>query len=86
MRRFLWGALLAALVSTGCPDTNVPLEDAGPADASTAASRPTFEPSTTGGRVSGGAYTVDVQLGHPFTQGPVTGGGTTTEGGALIKF
>ncbi len=41
--------------------------------------------TNSGARVSGGGYTVDVQLGHPFAQGPASGGGTTVEGGAAIK-
>jgi hypothetical protein len=28
---------------------------------------------------------MDVQLGHPFMQGKITGGGKTVEGGAAIK-
>jgi hypothetical protein len=41
--------------------------------------------TSAGGRVTGGGYTVEVQLGHPVSQERATGGDHTVEGGAAIK-
>ena len=38
-----------------------------------------------GGRVSGGVYSVDLQLGHWFSQTPFSGGNNTGAGAAAIK-
>lgn len=38
-----------------------------------------------GGRVTGGGLVLDVQLGHPFTHQPTTGGRLVFEGGAAVK-
>jgi hypothetical protein len=37
------------------------------------------------GRLQGGNYTLDVQVGHPTSQAPATGGGKQLEGNAPIK-
>jgi hypothetical protein len=71
-----------------------PMIDAGmPADASmnpdamppVTTAPPSTDLTAGGGKVSGSTYSMDVQLGHPFMQGKVTGGGKTVEGGAAIK-
>ena len=49
------------------------------------AAPPGAEVNSAGGRVTGGGYTMDVQLGTPFSQQPATGGGNTFEGNAPIK-
>lgn len=46
---------------------------------------PSTDLTSGGGKLSGATYSMDVQLGHPFMQGKVTGGGKTVEGGAAIK-
>jgi hypothetical protein len=71
-----------------------PTIDAGmPADASmnpdamppVTSAPPATDLTSGGGKLSGTTYSMDVQLGHPFMQGKVTGGGKTVEGGAAIK-
>jgi hypothetical protein len=66
-------------------DANTNPADAGIDSGVGPTGRPGNDLTNSGGRVSGGGYTVDVQLGHPFAQGPAAGGGTTIEGGAAIK-
>lgn len=36
------------------------------------------------GRLAGGGYQVDIQLGHPASQQPAAAGGYTVTGGALV--
>jgi hypothetical protein len=43
------------------------------------------EPMSAAGRLSGGGMVLDVELGHPISQGPITGGGDRFEGAAAIK-
>jgi hypothetical protein len=38
-----------------------------------------------GGRLTGGTMTMDVQIGHPVSQGQSSGGTQTIEGGAAVK-
>ena len=38
-----------------------------------------------GGRVAGGGFVLDLQLGHPFDQRAATGGGRVLEGAAAVK-
>jgi len=57
--------------------------DAGPADA--APPGQAIDLTTAGGRMSGGTYTLDFQVGHATDQGRATGGTTTIEGGAAVK-
>jgi len=49
------------------------------------AAPPGAEVNSASGRMTGGGYTMDVQLGTPFSQQPATGGGNTFEGNAPIK-
>ena len=93
--------LIALVVAVGCgcggvqsnrPDAGPPGPDAatidgggGGGDGGTTAARNAREIVSGGGRVSGGNVTVDVQLGHPVPQQPVTGGNVKLEGGAAIK-
>jgi hypothetical protein len=49
------------------------------------AAPPGAEVNSAGGRVTGGGYTMDVQLGTPFSQQPATGAGKTFEGNAPVK-
>ncbi len=69
----------------GTIDANTNPADAGIDSGTQPSSRTANELTNSGARITGGGYTVDVQLGHPFSQGPVSGGGTTVEGGAAIK-
>lgn len=57
--------------------------DAGP-DAPTP-SGTVRELGATGGRVTGGALVLDVQLGHPFSQAPTRAGAVVLGGGAAIN-
>jgi hypothetical protein len=90
MRKLAIAAALFAVVlaHTGCPEDAATQNDAAPQDdaALDPVNRSGAQLTPTSGRVSGGVYTLDVQIGHPFAQRPVTGGGTTVEGGAAIKF
>ena len=70
-------------VRDDAPRDSAPPDDA-PVDA-TSAPRKGVDITNAAGRVTGGGFTVDVQLGHPIPQRPVTGGGFTVEGGAAIK-
>jgi hypothetical protein len=38
-----------------------------------------------GHHLTGGVYTMDVQIGNPFSQQPATGGGKTFQGNAPVK-
>ncbi len=76
------------------PEDGAPVTDAAPAidsatpadagvDAATA--RPGSDVSSAAGRMTGGGYTLDVQVGLPVDQRPASGGGHSFEGGAVIK-
>jgi len=66
-------------------DANPNAPDAGVDAAVTPTGRPGTDLATAGGRISGGGYTVDVEVGLPIHQGPAGGGGNSVEGGAAIK-
>lgn len=89
MRR--WWTACAVTAALGCGSHHAN-EDARvtPADARTdaPASTPAY-PATqlapSGGRVTGGGYTMDVQLGQPTSQAPASGGGKTIQANTPIK-
>ena len=58
--------------------------DAGLVDAP-AGARTGLEITPASGRLKGGVYTLDVEVGHASSQGPATGGGKQLEGNAPIK-
>ena len=64
-------------------DAAAPPVDAGP-DAPTP-SGTVRELGATGGRVTGGALVLDVQLGHPVSQRPARAGAVVLGGGAAIN-
>lgn len=66
------------------PDDARTTVDARPTDASVAV-RTGVEIVPAGGRLTGGGYTLDVQVGHATSQAPATGGGKQVEGNAPIK-
>ena len=83
--------LLAAIASAGCGGDTASGDDAAsqgdgapPGDASVDASTPTASlwwgtgMGASGGRISGGGFTVDIQMG-PFKQAPMSGGGLTVQ-------
>jgi hypothetical protein len=90
--------LLLVVVLGGCgnvqaidaaPDDAPPTPDAGvdaapPAPDAAQAPR-AVDLAGAGGRVSGGTYTFDIQIGHPTDQGSAQGGTYTIEGGAAVK-
>jgi hypothetical protein len=96
MRRLFWLSVVLVLGSacggeSSSPPDAAAIDGGGGADASStdagppAGAREAREIVSGGGRVTGGAMTMDVQLGHPVQQGPAAGGSLTVEGGAAIK-
>ena len=71
--------------TTAGPVDASPPADARAADAANAGVRPAREVVTSGGRLRGGTYTFDVQIGHGVTQGKATAGSTRIEGAAAVK-
>ena len=57
--------------------------DGAPADA--APVTPARDVTSAGGRITGGAYTMDVQLGGSFSQAPAKAAGTTFEANTAVK-
>jgi hypothetical protein len=97
---FLAGALIAcgggtAAIDAPPPPTDAadvdapPPTDAGvdaPVDAPTdAPPPPTRTELTGGGRLTGGTLVMDVQLGHPISQAPASGGTTVADPASPIK-
>jgi hypothetical protein len=80
--RFKWGLLLV-LALCACGGSSIEQSDAGPPDAQPF--KPGREITAAGGRVSGGAFKMDVQVGHTVSQQPAVGGSKKIEGSAVIK-
>jgi hypothetical protein len=64
------------------PDAGV---DAAPPPPDAAEAPRTLDLTGAAGRVSGGTYTFDIQIGHPADQGSAQGGTYSIEGGAAVK-
>jgi hypothetical protein len=85
-----WMVLAGALALAGCPnpkaspDAPPPIDapDVPPVDAPPA---PTRVDLSGGTRMTGGALVVDVQLGHPTSQAPATGGTVVVDPATTIK-
>jgi hypothetical protein len=92
-------ALALALAVAGCASGNARAVDAGgtgggpTADAAPPAVIDAAAPPPTpgqeivggGGRLSGGGFTMDVQVGHGVGQAPAVDAGLRLEGGAVVK-
>jgi len=59
--------------------------DAGAPDAATQPVNPTDEMTSAAGRVTGGGYVLEFQMGHWLSQKPSTDGNITIEGGAAVQ-
>ena len=82
----LFGIAACGGVTSGSFDANRnPDGNANPDGEAVTAVPPSKEIVPAAGRVSGGGFTVDVELGNWHKQSPVTGGGTTVEGAAPVK-
>jgi hypothetical protein len=97
----LIASLMSLALTAACGSTTAPAADAGadaavdaavdaapPLDAGPDAPTPSGtvrELGATGGRVTGGALVLDVQLGHPFSQAPTRAGAVVLGGGAAIN-
>ena len=66
-------------------DAPVQMADARLPDAMPDKGTPGQEVVSGGHHLAGGIYTMDVQIGNPFSQQPTTGGGKTFEGNAPVK-
>lgn len=66
------------------PDAGLP-PDAGPLPDGGAPAKPRAELTCAAGKVSGGGYTLDFQVGHFAEQKPVGAVGKKFEGAALVK-
>lgn len=92
---FLAGALIACGGATTAPpdaDIDAPIDapDAGvpidaPPDAPPPPPPPTRTELTGGGRLTGGTFVMDVQLGHPISQAPASGGSTVADPASPVK-
>ncbi|MGE0400496.1 MAG: hypothetical protein AB7T06_27540 [Kofleriaceae bacterium] len=93
MRRLVCSLLFAlgGLAACGDDGNNRKLADAPPSPDAPPDSMPPAKPlpayEVTGGAkaVSGTRFRADVQIGHPFDQAPVVGGGKRVQGNAAIK-
>ena len=75
------GVIDAGVVADAAVDAFVPEFDAGPETAGA----PTQEVGSGGGKVSGGGFTFEVQIGHPISQKKASGGNFQIEGGAAVN-
>ncbi len=71
----------AGVVADAAVDAFVPEFDAGPETPGA----PTQEVGSGGGKVSGGGFTFEVQIGHPISQKKASGGNFQIEGGAAVN-
>ena len=80
----LWTAAL--LLACGCGSVTQ-TDDASPAidAAAHGGPPPSAELPPASGRVSGGTYTLDVEVGLPFSQGPSVGGGYLIQASTTVK-
>ena len=91
LRSALAAAVVSALAMVGCGGSKSSFDaatgqiDAGVPDALVANAPPGVEIMSGAGRLTGGNMTMDVQIGHPISQQPASGGNTTVEGNATIK-
>jgi hypothetical protein len=93
MRFDVVALVVGLLASVACGSETTPIrDDAGvlrdaqvPADAGGAEATPGHELTGASGRMTGPTYTLDVQLGHPFSQQPIQGPTRRLEGNAPVK-
>jgi hypothetical protein len=69
--------VFASLLGLAACGGNIQEFDAGPTEGE--------EVTNAGGRMTGGTYTLDFQLGHPVDQGEANGETITVKGGAAVR-
>ncbi len=91
-----WVVFAVALITVGCGETKdeniVSSDDANPIDAGRRDAGvvpvnppPAAENVSGAGSLTGGSIKMDIQIGHPLSQEPTSGNGTSIEANSAIK-